>query len=234
MENKFLESIWKDSKLSLFRKVLILGLIGVVRNILEVLVGGGWARAWFSISWDVFLTMFFYPIFLCFFGSMVLHFLSRGFGLDIKMKRIFSVLFALQLVHLLIPFFDGLAWKYNIPFHFFIAPSLYLKLVFSPLVLTPLILLFTWPTSPGIDVAWLFTSIMFLKIYIRDLGLPPIKSLLVLALSFYAVYMSIYPVYVFFLNEVVMGSDYMFGLFFLLMSVPSIIYVKVMEEREGR
>jgi len=148
------------------------------------------------------------------------------------MKIILPVLFLLQLAHLFIPFFDGLAAKYSLPFRFsFVAPSLYAKLIFSPLAFTPLILLFTWPTSLGIDIAWLLASIVLLRLYIKKLKLPSFKSLLALCISFYVVYMSVYPVYLFFLNEVIRGSNYMFGFFFLVMSIPSIIYVRKMEER---
>jgi hypothetical protein len=220
------------SETPLLSRVLVLGLIGVGRNVLEVLIGGEWARAWFSLSSDLFFTMFFYPVFLCFFGSMVLHFFSRRFGLDIKMKKIFSVLFFLQLVNLLIPVLDGLAGRYAIPFRLsFIEPLPYVKLIFSPLAFTPLILLFTWPTSLGIDIAWFLTAIVLLNLYIRRLKLPLLRSLLALCISFYTVYMSIYPVYLFFLNEVVRGSNYMFGLFFLVVSVPSVIYVEKMKKR---
>jgi len=212
--------------------IIFLGLTGISRNILEVILGGKWARAWFSLSPDVLFTMFFYPIFLCFFSTTLLHFFSNKLGLKVKIKEILSVLLLLQIMHLFIPLFDGIADLYNIPYRIYFSGPLYQKLIFSPLAFTPLILLFTWPTSLGIDITWFFVSFILLKLYLKHFKFPVFESLLALSISFYIVYMSIYPVYFFFINETVIGSNYMFGLFFMFMSLPSVMYVKMQLERE--
>lgn len=208
--------------------IIILGFIGIFRNILEVLLGGEWARAWFTLKPDVLFTMFFYPIFLCFFSATLLHFFSNQLGLKVSMKKIISILFLLQILHLAVPFFDGIADLYNIPYRINFNSSLYKKLIFSPLAFTPLILLFTWPTSLGIDIAWFFVAFILLKLYLKHFKFPIFKSLIALGVTFYLVYMSIYPVYLFFINESIIGSNYMFGLFFMFMSIPSVIYVKTL------
>jgi len=208
--------------------LIILGFIGISRNILEVLLGGEWARAWFALKPDVLFTMFFYPIFLCFFSATLLHFFSNQLGLKVSMKKIISILFLLQILHLVIPFFDGIADIYNIPYRINFNISLYKKLIFSPLAFTPLILLFTWPTSLGIDIAWFFITFILLKLYLKHFKFPIFESLIALGISFYLVYMSIYPIYLFFINESLIGSNYMFGLFFMFMSIPSVIYVKTL------
>lgn len=216
-----------QKNLKIISVIFILGLIGVTRNILEVYIGGKWARAWFSLKPDVLFTMFFFPIFLCFFSITLLHFFSNHLGLKISIKKILSVLFLLQVLHLFIPFFDGLADFYNIPYRLYFDSYLYAKLIFSPVAFTPLILLFTWPTSLGIDIVWFFASFILLKLYLKHFKFPIFESLLALGITFYVVYMSIYPVYFFFINESVIGSNYMFGLFFMFMSIPSVIYVRM-------
>lgn len=215
-------------KTALILTVIILGTIGVSRNILEVAIGGEWARGWFDLTPDVFFTMFFYPIFLCFFSTTLLHFFSHLLGLKVEINKLFIIIFFLQFLHLFIPFLDGVADFYNLPYRLDFNVAIYKKLIFSPLALTPLILFFTWPTSFGIDIAWVLVSIVFLYFYIKRLDLSVVKSLGALSLTFYIVYMSIYPIYFFFINEGIVGSNYMFGLFFMFMSIPSLMYVKMM------
>jgi len=226
----------KDSfnlDLKILPAIILLGAIGIGRNILEVMIGGDWARKWFAYTPDVYFTMFFYPIFLCFFSVTLLHFFSNKFGLKIKIIPLFSIMFFMQVVHLIIPFFDGLAHVFDIPFRIWFSDNIYKILIFSPLALTPLIILFTYPTSLGIDVVWFFVTFVLIKMYIKKFKFPMIKSLAALAISFYITYMSIYPIYYFFINEGIIGSNYMFGLFFLFMSIPSIIYVAIMKKVEA-
>jgi len=205
--------------LSIGVSLIILGLIGIIRNILEVLVGGSWARAWFAFKPDIFFVMFFYPIYLCFFPIVLIFFLTKIFNLKIDIKKIFLFFFFLQIVHIFIPFLDGLAEIYNIPYHLFLDSSLYLKLIFSPLALTPIILFFTVPTSFGINVVWLFTTIVSIKFFSRELQISFKKVIPILIIGFYIVYMSIYPVYYFYLCQ----NDYLFGLYFMILSIFSVI-----------
>lgn len=214
-------------EVSIKKMVPVLGLVGILRVILQTFIGGPWSREWFSLSPDIFLTLFFYPIFLCFFSAAVLHLVSNGLlNLEIEMRQLLMVLFFLQIIHLLIPLLDGLGSILNIPFRIWFGTEIYSKLIFSPLAFTPLILFFTYPTSLGIDITWIFVSIVFLKLYLNQLKFPLGRSLTSLMVSLYIVYMSIYPVYFFFLNEVRFGSNYLYGFFFLLLSVPSVIYCK--------
>jgi len=218
---------------SIVKMIIILGLIGVSRNLLEFLFGGSWARYWFALTPDVFLVMFIGPVFLTFFSSVLLHFFSNGSGLKVEMKKILSVVFFLQILHIFIPFFDGLADFFSIPFRIYHSTDLYIKMILSPVALTPLILFFTWPTSLGIEISWIFVTFVLLKLYIKQFKFPLLKSLAVLSVTFYVTYMSIYPTYFFFLNESVHGSNYVFGLFFIFLTIPSVLYCKKVMKKEN-
>ena len=72
----------------LFFMLIILAAIGIIRNFLEVYIGGAWANQWFALRADIFFTMFFYPIYLCFFSTTLLYFFSRLFKLNVKISEI--------------------------------------------------------------------------------------------------------------------------------------------------
>jgi hypothetical protein len=218
---------------NLLLMVFVLGIIGVLRNIIEILVGGSWALQWFSWNTDVMFTMFFYPIFLCLFTAALMHFFLKIFKIRVRFSQLLSILFFLQVIHLAVPFIDSIGELLHLPYHFIIPASAYAKLIFTPLAWTPLIILFTWPTSFGIDVAWVFASAFFLKLFLKHFRLGA-KAIIPLIISFYIVYLSIYPVYYFFINENIIGSNFMFGLLFLLLSIPSFIYARSWLEIEER
>lgn len=212
-------------KPSLLFTIIALGSIGILRNFLEFFIGGVWANKWFALTPDIFFTMFIYPIYLCYFPTMILYLVSKYLKLDIKISKLFSLFFLLQISHLFIPFFDMLADKFLIPHSFPIHTSTYIKLIFSPLAFTPFIIFFTRPTSLGIDITWLFIAIIMIKFYIKQLEFSMFRSLFALGFTFYILYMSIYPNYSFFLNERLRGSNWFFGLFFLIVAIPSMIFV---------
>lgn len=212
-----------EPKLSI--ALFILGSIGILRNFLEVFIGGAWANEWFALTPDIFFTMFFYPIYLCFFPTMILYLISKLLKLDIQISKLFSLFFLLQISHLFIPFFDCLGDKCQIPHSYLIQTPTYIKMIFSPLAFTPFIMFFTRPTSLGINITWFFITFILIKLYIKQFKQPVLRSLLALGFSFYILYISIYPNYSFFLNERQIGNNYLFGLFFMLMSIPSIIFV---------
>jgi hypothetical protein len=212
--------------------LLWLGLLGIARNLLEVFIGGAWANLWFALKPDIFFTMFCYPVFLCFFSTTLLYFFSRLLKLEVKIGEILSLCFLLQVSHLFIPFFDGLAGWLSIPYNYLLPVSTYRTLLFSPLAFTPLIMFFTRPTSLGIDLTWLWITFILVKLFCRHYRFSVWRSLTVLAATFYILYMSIYPNYSFFLNERVIGSNVMFGLFFLFMSIPSVMFVSTVSRLE--
>ena len=107
-------------------------------------------------------------------------------------------------------------------------------MIFSPIAFTPLILLFTGPTSLGISIVWFFVSFVLIKTYIKKFGFPVLKSVLALSFTFYLVYMFVYPAYIFFLNEVLIGSNWMYGLSFMFLSIISIIYVETILKKEKK
>jgi hypothetical protein len=212
--------------------MLWLGLLGIIRNLLEVYIGGTWANLWFALTPDIFFTMFVYPIFLCFFSTTLLYSFSRLLKLKIRLKELLSLCFLLQVTHLLIPFFDGLAHWLHIPHSYLFPVSTYRILIFTPLAVTPLIIFFTRPTSLGIDLTWLLVTFIQIKLFLRHYRFPRLRSLIVLGLSFYTLYISIYPNYSFFLNERIIGSNFAFGFFFLFMSIPSVMFVSTVLKLE--
>lgn len=209
-----------------------LGFLGIIRNILEVFIGGTWANRWFALTPDIFFTMFFYPIFLCFFSTTLLYSFSRLLKLEVKLRELLSICFLLQVTHLLIPFFDGLGDWLHIPHSYLFRVSTYRILIFTPLAVTPLIIFFTRPTSLGIDLTWLLVTFIQVKLFCRHYRFPWLRSLIVLGLSFYTLYISIYPNYSFFLNERIIGSNFAFGFFFLFMSIPAIMFVSIVSKLE--
>ena len=218
---------------------VVLGSIGTVRNLLEVAIGGAWANAWFALKPDIFFTMVIYPVFLAFFPALLLWSFSALFKIRVKMSDLFSLFFLMQLLHLVIPFFDCLADRFRIPHgvHIFrgedhIPLQAYVAMIFSPVAFTPLILLVTRPTSLGIDIVWMFVAFVLMKTYIRHYRFPVIRSLAALGLTFYLLYLSIYPAYLFFLNERIFGSNFAFGLYFMFLSIPSVCFVDTVIKKE--
>ncbi len=214
------------SEISIISIIVIAGLIGILRNLLEVWIGGKWANMWFSMSPDIFFTMFFYPVFLTFFPTVILYNISCLFRLKTEIREILRVFFFLQVFHLLIPFFDMLAALFNIPHSYLFPVKTYIKLIFSPLAFTPFIILFTRPTSLGIDIAWFFTAVVMLKYYLKTRRYSFFRAIISLGITFYIIYMSIYPNYTFFLNERLRGDNFHFGLFFAAISISSVLIYK--------
>jgi hypothetical protein len=213
---------------------IVLGSIGTLRNLLEVAIGGAWANAWFALKPDIFFTMVMYPVFLAFFPAVLLWFFSTLFKIKVKMSDLFSLFFLMQILHLVIPFFDGLADRFRIPHGVHIPLQAYVAMLFSPVAFTPLILLVTRPTSLGIDIVWMFVAFILMKTYIRHYRFPLIRSLASLGLTFYLLYLSIYPAYLFFLNEGIFGSNYAFGLYFMFLSIPSCFFVVSVMRKEKK
>lgn len=221
-----------DQKPGLIFSFVVLGSIGTVRNLLEVAIGGAWANAWFALKPDIFFTMVMYPVFLTLFPAVLLWSFSALFKIRVKMSELLSLLFLTQVLHLAIPFFDCLADRFRIPHGVHVPLQAYVAMIFSPVAFTPLILLVTRPTSLGIDIVWMFVAFVLMKTYIRHYRFPVIRSLAALGLTFYLLYLSIYPAYLFFLNERIIGSNFAFGLYFMFLSIPSVCFVDTVIKKE--
>jgi len=107
-----------ELELNPWSMITILGLIGLLRNVLEVLLKIRIHPKWYVLDIDINFTMFFFPIYFCFFGSFIIYLISRFFNQRVPYKRLISLTFYLQFLHLLVPFIDYIGLKNNIPWAF--------------------------------------------------------------------------------------------------------------------
>lgn len=132
--------------------IIICGIIGLTRNALQV---GLNTPVFYSFTPDILWTMFFWPIHLFLFPSMLLHALLRLIGYKrIRVESIYSLAFYLQILHLLVPVFDWLGFAIGLPWMYELGvPAKSTDFYINYLVMTP-----------GIIVAWLITGYMVAKV----------------------------------------------------------------------
>jgi hypothetical protein len=142
---------------SLSLAVLICGIIGLVRNALHVDLN---APIFYTFTPDILWTMFFWPIHLFLFPSMLLHASLNLMGYQrISAESIFSLAFYLQMLHLLVPFIDWLGFAFGLPWMYEIGvPAKSTDLYVNYLVMTP-----------GIIVVWLITGYTVAKVLKQNL-----------------------------------------------------------------
>lgn len=173
-----------NSKINPYYSILILGLIGLLRNTLEVLLRVNIHEKWWAFDLDVVFTTVFFVIHFCFFGSFVLHLLLKIFKGNIPYSRIFSFLFSLQFIHLAIPFIDKIGLILGVPYIFKILPEYN----------TPFFLSWTVMTL-GIIVAWLIAGYLTLRLLVRELKVALWKSIVIIILLFNFFYWPTYHFY---------------------------------------
>lgn len=202
--------------------IFLLGFIGLVRNALEVAFGIHANQKWYSFDLDINLTMFIFPIYLCFFGSFILHFLSKKLGESPPYKKIFSYTLYLQLLHLVIPFLDFLGVRLRIPF-LFVMPFPYIESYFTPAL----------TMSFGIVFAWILTAFTMAFAFIKVFKTKICKSIIILTISFATIYFPTYhlfPTFNTFFNSVFLPdlhwskSFYGYAVFFFICSLIGIRY----------
>lgn len=212
--------------------ILILGAIGILRNIGEVIFDINPYGYWYTMHPSILFTMFFFPMYLSFFSSFVIFNISNLFKLHLNLLSIFSLSFYLQAVHLLVPFVDKIAFKNNLPFEFHIAfiPN---KIYFFNIIVMTI----------GIMAAWFITFIIFVKVFIFRFKVPPIKSIISLFISFLIIYLPVYhiwPLFNYVFNLIFSINDHPFngapwgyGTFFMLCSIIGIIYSHNQKKAKG-
>jgi hypothetical protein len=207
-------------------QVLVLGIIGVLRTVLETVFGIKFMfdpnEKWYSLAPDVLFVMFSFPVYLCFSGALLIHIFYRLFGLKLSYPKLVSFAFYLQVLHLIVPFFDFVAHRYQIR-HLFMLPD-YLVFKYSVTGI---------PVSLGIIVVWIVTMYLMIKMFVRRSGNNTALSLLALLFSYLLLIIPIYYIFPLFnvafnaLARNGMGFYDVFwgyGLFFYVASFLSILY----------
>ncbi|MEM4598842.1 MAG: hypothetical protein QW400_04110 [Candidatus Diapherotrites archaeon] len=211
--------------------IFLLGFIGLIRNALEIALGIRVNQKWYSFDLDINLTMFIGPIYLCFFGAFILHFLSKKLGESTPYRKIFSYTLYLQLLHLAIPFLDFLGFKFRIPF-LFVMPFPYIESYFTPAL----------TMSFGIIFAWIFTAFTMAFIFIKVFKTKICKSIIILTISFATIYFPTYhlfPTFNTLFNSLFLPdmhwskAFYGYAIFFLLCSLIGIRYFLIMQKKKS-
>ncbi|MEM4662869.1 MAG: hypothetical protein QXM75_02515, partial [Candidatus Diapherotrites archaeon] len=176
----------KRKFLNLLIILSFLGLLGLFRNLLEVVlcIKVTPDPKWYSFDFDVLLVMLVFPIYLCFFGAFMLHFISKKFGENVKYDKIFSYLFQLQFLHIVIPFVDYIGLKAEIPALFFM-PFPQIESYFNPIL----------PMTFGIVFAWILTAFIIIFVFVQVFKVKIWKSVTILMISFSTLYFPIYHMF---------------------------------------
>ena len=176
-------------KLNPFWMLLILGAVGVLRNVMEVLFNIKFlynpADKWYSMDGDILFTMFFFPVSLCFFGAFVIHIIFRAFNLKIPYLKLVSFAFYLQILQLIVPFFDIIALRYQIK-HSFILPEF---LHFYPYFA------FAIAISLGIIVVWVLTMYMMVKVFVKHFNQNLFVTIGGLLIAYLILFIPIYYIF---------------------------------------
>jgi hypothetical protein len=175
-----------NKKFNVFSIILILGTVGLFRNLLEVYLGIKLHPKWYVLDFDVSLAMFLYPIYLTFFGAFIIHITARIFSQSISYRKLFKVLFYLNLSHILIPPIDWVGMRLNIPWSFNILGK-FLESPFStPFLSTPTVM------TLGVIIAWFVTFVIMFIIFVKNYKINYFLALTVLFISFNFIYWPVY------------------------------------------
>jgi hypothetical protein len=170
--------------MGIFSAFIILGLIGIVRNLLEILFGIFITTKWFSLNPDILFSMFFFPTFLCFFGAFLIHATTGMFATKVPYKDIIYITFCLQMLHLVIPFMDTLNAAFGIPWFWHITDS-FMNAYFTN----------TLNATVGIIFAWIASGVVIFYIFVKRFGVGPLRALLVIFVVFNILYWPIYHIF---------------------------------------
>ena len=222
-----------ELKSNIFIIFSILGFIGLLRNFLEVLLGINIHPKWYVLDRDISFTMFFFPIYLCFFGACAVHMASRLLKQNISYKKLFSYIFYLQVIHLFIPFIDYIGLKYKVPWYFYLSRPYISSYFTNGLVMTS-----------GIIVVWLITIYMNYKILVYYFKINILNTLMILIICFNLLYWPIYHFWpsfntlfnlIFHLpNNHLYGFYWGYGCFFMFSFFIGLLYYRVNIEHLNR
>lgn len=139
--------------------IVICGLIGLVRN----WVSASWnvLPGFYGFQLDMIWTMFIFPIQLFLFPGALLHWLLHLLGYrHIRVETLFSLSFHLQILHLIIPFFDWLGYHLGMPWYYTIGTEIIRTRWYTNLLYM----------TPGVLVAWWTTGYLVAKVLKQRLG----------------------------------------------------------------
>jgi hypothetical protein len=165
---------------SLTLTIVICGLIGWIRNALQVGLG---TPIFYSFTPDILWTMFFWPIHLFLFPSMILHTLLQWFGHQkINAESVFALAFHLQILHIFVPLFDWLGFAIGLPWMYELGtPAKSTDLYINYLVMTP-----------GIIVVWTITGYMVARVLKKNLEISWPLIITASAITFFFILIPIY------------------------------------------
>jgi len=217
-----------NNRTNLYYSIFILSLIGLLRNILEVFFEINIHEKWWAFDFDVIFTTVFFVIHFCFFGSFLFHLVLKVLKEKVPYSRIFSFLFNLQFIHLIIPFIDKVGLILGVPYIFKILPDRN----------TPFFLSWTVMTL-GIIVAWLIAGFLTLRLLVRDFKVSFLKSVLIIIFLFNFFYWPTYHFYHTFntlfdlitYNLFPQGNIFGYGFYFMTVSLFGIYYYFKMTEK---
>lgn len=231
----------------LFSTFLILGALGIIRLFLSNTFEGmlSVSDSFYRIRIDIVLVMSIFAIYLCFFGSAVLRFFL--YRINIRKlethKKVFSFVFYIQIVHLIIPFIDFIGIKLGMPTSYRVLPDWVVNyLIFNKVYF-----------SPGILLAWIIVFIAMTKFLTKLIKVnfihATILQLMVFTLIFWPVYMLFGMLnYIFEFTTLILNLNrnpcispeclfstnttfYGYFTFFFILSVLSIMYNKDLFKR---
>ncbi len=187
--------------------LIVLMAIGFARNLLAVLFGirlifpGGMFFGFYSMRPDIVFVMAVFPVYLCFFGALILSLFLRVFSKQRYDKEILSICFYLQALHLLVPFLDILNFKIDIPFYFQIFPIAALQFLVAHVIVM----------TVGIIVVWMLSGVAVIR-FLKDLfQISPLKIFLIIFLIFNLFLWPIYLIFPF--------SNYLFNAAFSIKEI---------------
>jgi hypothetical protein len=225
--------------------LMVLMVIGFARNLLSVVFGikilflepiytNGIFPGFYSMRPDIVFTMTVAPVFLCFFGALILSLLLRLFNKQRGDKEVLSLCFHLQIFHLLVPFLDILNFKFDIPYYIQIFPASVLLSFMTHLIVM----------TVGIIAVWILSGVAVIR-FLKDIcRISPLKIFLIIFLTFNLLFWPIYMLFPFSnylvnhllpIEEMEQVDDFMRGtydlfygyaVFFLLLAVSGIVYFR--------
>lgn len=186
---------------SLWVLIAVCAVIGLVRNALSIWFDSaerlysydpgvlwllGIRPKFYSFDPDVVWVMFNFPIQLFLFPAALLHWQLHRLGYRrIEAAMVFGLSFHLQVLHLIVPFFDWLGFQMGLPWQYTLG---------THKIATPWYINFMVMT-PGIILAWWLTGYMVVKVLRQRLGVSWPVVILTSATTFLVILL---PTYFFF------------------------------------
>jgi len=103
---------------NVFIDFLILGILGLVRLYLHIILGLSHDHKWYSPDFDIILIMFFWPAIIVFFTVFLLGNGAKLLHIKFDVRKTYNLLFYMSFLHLIVPFGDFINFHFNIPWRF--------------------------------------------------------------------------------------------------------------------